>query len=704
MSSFTGGGTTENAATLQLAPRDGATPDFGDLKGDFERVITDSQAYQQQCYLNFQTRFSIWDGQSYDGRKHAREGAKVDPTPWDGASDLRTYLVDEAVNSKIALYLTSFRKANIVAIPVEGNDIKRAKTVTNFVRWLIRTQVPGFKREAKLLANYIQEKGAGVVGVFWENKQEKTLQIVTLQDLQQQLGQQGDITALIYAREAEDAILAFFEEVYGASATKARRMLADLRKTGKTDAAVVGKMKSRPVVRAFNLDEDLFISHQATELQTAPAIYRVQYFTPEQLRGFANTDGWDQEWVEGVIEKCRGQIITFATNQQNWPIQRSLLYQDQKLNNLIGVVYAYQRLSDEDGVPGVYCTVFSPQLGPEPGKHDGFAKHGLLGYGHGNYPFVLFRREYLSRKLHDSRGLPEPGQPWQQQIKVHRDSRIDAASMAILPPMCYPISRPPGRWGPGARIGERRTGEYHFADRPMGDINTEKSEEILTNSFYRYCGFVDGNTDPLFAQLKNQNEVEEFLECFNEVFQQVYSLYGQYGPEEVYFRVIGLRRAEPELFQRGPADEQFDWELTFSIDNLDAEKQAKKLEALARVGATFDKYGQFDWSEALVLAVNMIDPNWGEVLIQPKEVGTQKVVDETNTMLAQVFAGVERDIDLNSPPEIMMSVVQNYGQQPDVQQRYQQDEPFRKRLEKIVKQIQFQMQQRQNATIGRYGA
>ncbi len=66
------------------------------------------------------------------------------------------------------------------------------------------------------------------------------------------------------------------------------------------------------------------------------------------------------------------------------------------------------------------------------------AKTGLLGYAHGEYPFVLYRREYLSRKLHDSRGLPEPGKPWQDQIKAHKDARIDAASLGVLPPICYP--------------------------------------------------------------------------------------------------------------------------------------------------------------------------------------------------------------------------------------------------------------------------
>jgi hypothetical protein len=50
-----------------------------------------------------------------------------------------------------------------------------------------------------------------------------------------------------------------------------------------------------------------------------------------------------------------------------------------------------------------------------------------------------------------------------------------------------------------------------------------------------------------------------------------------------------------------------------------------------------------------------------------------------------------------------MQVIQQYAQQPDVQQRLAQDEAFRERLEKYQAQYTFQMQQAQNAQIGKIG-
>jgi len=48
--------------------------------------------------------------------------------------------------------------------------------------------------------------------------------------------------------------------------------------------------------------------------------------------------------------------------------------------------------------------------------------------------------------------------------------------------------------------------------------------------------------------------------------------------------------------------------------------------------------------------------------------------------------------------------MQQYLQQPDVQQRYSQDKNFKERIDARAKQYQQQMVQSQNAQIGKLGA
>ena len=384
MSSYDGSDSPATDSSLQEAPPEGSGPDFGTLKKSFEDCVANLQPYVDQCRDNYETRYAIWNGQSSDGRKHSREGSKIDPTPWDGASDLRVFLTDEAINAKVAMQCMAFRRANIVAIPVEGNDLKRAKTVSGFMRWLVQTQIPEIDREVELLANYVYEKGIGITGQFWEVIKEKTLATITLDQLQQQFPTM-DVLMIIQNPDTAASMAAIFEEVYQCSNRKAKKMISELLATQETTVPVVGRERSRPVVRAFNLDENLFIPHFATDLETAPAIYRVQYFTAEQLRAFVINEDWDEEWVEAAITTCRGRMLTIIPSEYTKTGSRAFSFLQTEFSTLIGVVYAYQRLSDEDGVPGVYLTVFHPDLPPDV-NHMGYAKYGLLGYAHGKYP------------------------------------------------------------------------------------------------------------------------------------------------------------------------------------------------------------------------------------------------------------------------------------------------------------------------------
>jgi len=702
MSSIEGVTTYPNDPGLQLAPSDDDGPDFNQLKKAFEDCVRDNQPYIDQCRLNYETRFAIWNGQSSDGKKHTREGSKVSPTPWDGASDLRVFLVDNIINKKVAMVATAFRRANLSAVPVESGDLVRSQMVSNFMRWLIQTQIPEVDRELELASNYFFEKGISVTGQFWEKRREKVQVNISIEALQTQFPN-VNVTALIADDAASDDIKALFEEQFGVTRAKAGKILRELRKHGQATVPMEGPERSYPVIRAFNLDENLFIPSFSTDLENVSGIYRLEYFTPEQLRRMVKDDGWDEEWVEKAIETQRGRILTVSPSEFQQGLSRSFVYTQQRFTDKIGIVYAYQRLSDEDGCPGVYCTVFNPFLPPD-SEQPGYAKFGLLGYAHGQYPFVLFRREYLTRRLHDSRGLPEPGKPWQDQIKAHKDSRIDAASLGILPPLCHPQGRPPGRWGPGALISERRAGEYHYADRVIPDMNTDESERLLEAGFKEYNGFAseegDQSKDPIF----NQWEIDKFLSCLSKAFRQVWKLYKQYGNDQVMFRVMGVKSADPTVFQKGDINEEYDFYLAWDVQSPDFEKMAQKWQAIIQGAQTLDREGVINWGELCQAFVASIDPNIAERIIQPVSTGQQKIVEDELQDLTQIFAGIPKNIKIGTPPQLGLQIMQQYMQQPDVQQRFGSDEAFKERIEARAKQYQQQIQQQKNAVTGRLGA
>ncbi len=98
--------------------------------------------------------------------------------------------------------------------------------------------------------------------------------------------------------------------------------------------------------------------------------------------------------------------------------------------------------------------------------------------------------------------------------------------------------------------------------------------------------------------------------------------------------------------------------------------------------------------------VVVVVPTWMENAVVP----VKAVVMFTRALFITYFAGIPKNIKPGTPPQLGLQVIQQYLQQPDVQQRFQQDQPFRERLEARAKQYQFQLQQQQNAVIGRLGA
>jgi hypothetical protein len=103
--------------------------------------------------------------------------------------------------------------------------------------------------------------------------------------------------------------------------------------------------------------------------------------------------------------------------------------------------------------------------------------------------------------------------------------------------------------------------------------------------------------------------------------------------------------------------------------------------------------------EAMASSIN---PVLADAVLQPAEESQQQIVKQVTDDLSKIYAGIEVGARPNGA-QVAMQTIQQYMQQPDVMQRFQQDEAFKGRLEKYMQQYQFQMQQMQNAQIGKIG-
>jgi hypothetical protein len=695
-----------NDHELQVAEE---TPDINGLRSLWAETVTDIDSHSDLQRRNYRTRQMIWDGQTDDGRKHAITGSNKTPFPWAGASDLRVPVVDDFINFGVALDCIGLQKANIRAVPVEVGDLAKAAVISNFMRWLVMSQMEELAAEAEILANYRRERGLGILGVFWEKRQQLTQMKVSLQDIARTM---PDVAAAIQQGIFEAELVKIIQsQVKGTSAKKARRMIKELREVGETTIPYAVEAVNRPMVYAYAVGDDLFLPpNTPSDLQKARAIFVRSYMSPEQLREKAVTLGWNEEYVDKAIATTLGDRDRGAETENIAQLSQDRVGLDSSSvsKGLVEVVKAYRRMSDEDGVPGIYCTVFFPACKGEDGSDYDYAKHELLGDRHGKYPFVAFPRERTSRLLLDTRGEAEVGKCWQDAIKVEMDGRIDHASISVCPPTVHPHGRQPGRLGPGTFLSEKRPGEYRYMDPPAPPSASREVHATLVEMARSYHGLPTTPEKMTEALTKQQYAVTKYLQAWQLVFRMVWSDYKQFGPDEQFFRVIGANEAQSQKFSKAEMDDKVDFYLAFDVLNNDPEAIREKIKAFMELAAS-DQYGVVDMTELLSIGFNMIDPMVSDKVVLPKAVAAQKEIKDTQDDIAKMTSGIDIDVPEKVNAELRTQVMQRWMQGTpdnpavDVQASLQQNPSLQKRVERYMKQLEFVLTQQQNAQTGRKG-
>jgi len=662
----------------------GKEPDIKTLRYAYDQTVVELEAYFDLCRTSYDDRRNWWAGKSRDHRKHG-----ADAFPWEGAADMEAHTIDERITRLVSLFMSSLNRANVRAFPVESTDIARSKLVSSFLKWMVSSgYIPRFKREMELGANYLLERGLLITYVGWHREDRKFLQRL---DLAQIGSIAPEVVNLIQEGGEDDALIDLLQATFpGVTKKRAKKALKDLRKTGEAELPIVRRQIDAPEVKTLAPDGDFFFPPYVTDPQRAPYCFWKTYYTPQELENKVITDGWDEDFVQTMIDRYQGVNIDSIEREQEGRRSTSLTDNAYEAEELIEIVYGYQRLIDqEDGSEGIYCTVFHKEYS------EGYAKFELLN-GYEDYPVVVTKLSEDSKRLYDVQTIPDILRGIQNQVKVERDSRIDRNSLATLPPILHPVGQAPTDWGPGRMIPYRRKGDLDFAPTPpspTGSIEIEKTMEAQAD---RLCGLDETSQ---ISQVRKQFLVDKFLQHSAEVLQMCYKCFQRFGPDSVFFRVTGS--PDPVLFNKGNPDENYDIIISYDVLNSDPQTQEAKLQQLTAL-TQLDRNGRIDINSLLDAAAFSIDPVLADRILQPTEAAQEQVVKQVTDDLAKIYSGIEMPARPNGA-QIALQVIQQYASQPDIVTRLQSDEAFRARLQKYQGQYTFQMQQAQNAQIGRIG-
>jgi hypothetical protein len=684
------------------------TPDIGQLLFEYNDSLYTGSNIDRLAAIE-DIRFCRWAGQSDDGKKHSEGRDDGNPAmPFEGASDVRNRLVDRTINDLSALLVTSFTRSTLRVSGVGFEDSEKASRATTLMRWLLEGR--NFKQiyeEAYLGAQYAYTYGWTVYHVGWEQQMSKRTQPITMNDIRtiaQMAAQENPaspvatLPEMIASGDSDNYVASIITAtVTDASEKDALRMVKELREKGESSMEETYISKNSPSITALKPYDEISFPPETVDIQRARVIFRRTFMTEVEVRSMRASDNWNASFIEKAVSTI-GKASLY-NDPTITPITATLQTNVHRTRNMIEIVYAYARQIDSNGIPAIYYTVFCPQV-----AEGDFAKHEILDYYHGEYPFIGYKAEqHCRRAITESRGIPEISRTDQDEIKAQHDALRDRTAFETLPPI--KVAKRIGalnRIGPAVMLPVSNKDDYVFMEPPAGNPQVAFSliERVEANHA-AYYGLTSKYVEDVRSQLIQQNRVNNWLLCWTEIYRQTFQLALQYLTPEEKTKIVGADLPARATEIHGMQD----FILKFDVREVDTNLVLEKLDAIVKFAVPLDAQGIIDRSKLVKVALDAIHPDAAKELIVDSEQASQKMFRDIQTDIALMMAGNQPSLTEGDPAaQTKLQLVQQIMQQnAKAQQSLQGDEQFQMAFQQYVQNLQMSVSQEQNKQVGRTG-
>ena len=115
-----------------------------------------------------------------------------------------------------------------------------------------------------------------------------------------------------------------------------------------------------------------------------------------------------------------------------------------------------------------------------------------------------------------------------------------------------------------------------------------------------------------------------------------------------------------------------------------------------------DTEGAINRRRAMAVLAQLALPTFSSFLIESEEDSRATIVENVQSDIAKIWSGQPSNARPNGAT-VALEYITGYVAQPDVAARLTADPAFAERLNTYIEQYRFQIQQAENATIGRIG-
>ena len=206
----------------------------------------------------------------------------------------------------------------------------------------------------------------------------------------------------------------------------------------------------------------------------------------------------------------------------------------------------------------------------------------------------------------------------------------------------------------------------------------------------KMTGRATSEADAVEANLIRQGMIDNWLHGISQVLRKMWILDRNYN-SEIFFRVTN--NAQLMNIVMDETAHEYDFSLSINSNNFDEKQVIEKLQAVGQIMAQYDRQGQARYDVFLRTFLDAIDPNLASQLIAPAEEATTKEIEQVTQDFSKISSGMVVNAPENANAQLRLQVIQSILQgtetipAEDLQQKLQEDEKFKARLDTYVNQL-----------------
>jgi len=727
-----------------------ARPSAKKALSELQLTLADLSAWVGQAQQSERDALCLWSGQSEDYRKWDKVVGKP-VAPYDGCSDVRVRLVNESTNELAQMQVLAFFSANPAAVQQEASDASASGKVNTLLKYEIRQRMNAeLWDEINFIVAWKEDYGHAVAETRWVNDWGTGLQKITPDELaawmaleqakqneSMGMGSAGDIAPVLTETMQQVVLEALTDEDTEAavsivqrrfpvlSAKRARDVVQQLKSGTVAEFRLPVKKPGRPKVIGRCPGVDIFYPWWTPRVQTAPWVAVVDKLSEVELRKMEVTEGWDPDFIDAMITMGPLPAVepgSMPTINGSHTLPRPLFdtattkakRRVEELRHTYEIVRVFVKSVDEDGIECVHELVCHPSVGMKKSKAGKRPKDMLIGLHRvvdqwlDGGQFVSIRREFGSRPLWESRGVPEVAAGYQHMLKKWTDQAIDRNDLAVNPPVTATARNAQGK-GPrlGIRPGalivtERGDAIATYMQAPSMDAFGAETEGMIRAANARLLGLTDAAVPKERTMSHQQYIVTGFLIQMREVLLRVLALDQQYMDPLFVERVVG-NGPLPFKVTREEIEGQFDVQLQFDVRMLDMDYVQARWSVIKEAYAN-DRSGVMNDAVLTRWLINSIDPSLADMAVgDPTQVAQNEANDEKMQLAVAAMGVILPPKEGGNSQSRLAAIQQEMQENQRLQAQYMQDPTFKSIVDARVQKYQFDIEQRNNADIGRRG-